>query len=317
MRILDKRNSFNEVVNLIITKARYQKVVLCIDENSDMEFVDNVVNNVGSQVVLLTYYYNKNNIQAFRDMVDNGARVVIYNVSCEHFYELQNDNNYVLNMFFAQTEFILPYIVNAESVYGDNLLICDTMIKDYTSLLFMYGLALERIWGMLIQGVDVDTQMFKNLDAIANGNINFYSGILQQIQYLKLYLTTQYQDIKQDQLPYYIYLRLCSILKMLESVMRGEEQYVDFYKTELSSNAIEKAHNLLVKYNIVEVLKCNCQNLIKIDVAILNRAKIIIKKYFNFNNINLNKLNKIIKKQSQELNADNLLYISYIFNSII
>lgn len=317
MRILDKRNSFNEVVNLIITKARYQKVVLCIDENSDMEFVDNVVNNVGSQVVLLTYYYNKNNIQAFRDMVDNGARVVIYNVSCEHFYELQNDNNYVLNMFFAQTEFILPYIVNAESVYGDNLLICDTMIKDYISLLFMYGLALERIWGMLIQGVDVDTQMFKNLDAIANGDMDFYSGILQQIQCLKLYLTTQYQDIKQDQLPYYIYLRLCSILKMLESVMRGEEQYVDFYKTELSSNAIEKAHNLLVKYNIVEVLKCNCQNLIKIDVAILNRAKIIIKKYFNFNNINLNKLNKIIKKQSQELNADNLLYISYIFNSTI
>ncbi len=316
MRILDRSNSLNEVVDLILSKARYQKVVLCLDENSDMEFMDNIISAVGRQSVILTYYYNKNNIKAFHNMVDNGVRVVIYNVGCEHFYKLQTDNSYILNVFLTQSDFMLPYMVNIESVYGDNVLICDTSIRDYTTLLFAYEFALEQVWSKLLQGVDVDTQIFKNLDAIANGNMEFYPNILNQISCLKLYLGEQYKDVQQEQLPYYIYLRLCSILKMLESVSQGKEQYVDFYKTELSPKAIEKAHNLLIKYNIIDVLKCHCANLSKINNAILNRAKIIIKKYFNFNNVKLNKIIKSIKLHSQELNIDNLLYISYIFNSI-
>ena len=102
MRIIDKNNSVQEICDLIVQKARYQKVVLCVDENSDTQLIDDIVNGLGKEVVLLTYYYNKRNISQFFDMINNGVRVVIYNVALEHFYKLQNDNNYILNRLICQ-----------------------------------------------------------------------------------------------------------------------------------------------------------------------------------------------------------------------
>jgi len=316
MRILDKCNSIDEIVKLILSKARYQKVVLCIDETSDVEFIDDVINRIGNDVVLLKYYYNKKNVSAFHNMVNNGARIVIYNVDLKHFYKLNVDNNYILNIFIPQSNFMLPYLRYNESVYGDNLLICDIAKRDYTTLLFLYELALNQTWNALLQNVDVDTTIFKTLDAIANNNTNFYTGLLNQVIKLKTNITDEYNEIEESQLPYYIYLRLCATLKMLESLMQEREQYIDFYKTELSVEAVNKVYDLLIKYDVVQTLKFNCFNLIKLTGAILNRVKIIIKKYFNFNRINLNKLNNTIKIQSNKFNMDNLLYIAYIFNSI-
>ena len=316
MRVLDKRNSINEIAEMIVQKARYQKVVLCLDDESDMGFVDKLTDVIGRKVVLLKYYYNKNNISSFFDMISNGVRVVVYNVSLEHFYQLQNDNNFILNIFLPQSNFVLPYIANVESVYGDNMLVCDMTKKDYTSVLFMYELALNKLWSLLLQEVDVDVNMFKSVDKLANDKDDFYINLVNQATYLKSSLTDEYKQIEESQLPYYIYLRLCAVLKMFESLNQGKEQYIDFYKTELSSEAIEKAYALIIKYNIIDIIKYNSNNLIKINSVILNRLKIIIKKYFNFKNIKLNKLNKIIKNQSKALKIDNLLYISYIFNTI-
>ena len=316
MRILNKNNSINEIVDTIITMSKYQKVVLCMDEHSDTDFIETLTNKIDKSVILLKYYYNKNNVSAFHNMINNGARIVVYDVSIEHFYKLQNDNNYILNIFLPQSNFVLPYITNGDSVFGDNLLICDTNVKDYTTLIFMYELALDKIWNLIIQEVDVDTAIFKNIDMIANGKCDFYQGVLNQIPYLKTGLTEEYKEIKQEQLPYYAYLRLCATLKMLENLNQNKEQYVDFYKTELSTQLIDKAHDLIIKYDIVQILKSCSENLIKLNVAVLNRIKTLIKKYFNFKNIKLNKLNKTIKNQAKYLKIDDLLYISYIFNSI-
>lgn len=316
MRIIDKNGSINEIVDLILNKARYQKVLICLDENSDIEFVENIIDKIKNQVVILKYYYNKHNVESLRNMINNGVRVVVYNVRLEYFYKLQSDNNYIINIFLPQSKFLLPYINNVESVYGDNLLVCNTMVKDYLSLIFLYEVALNKVWQMLVQDLDVDTSMFKNLDALANGDVDFYTGLANQVGYVKSVLTNDYKEVEESQIPYYIYLRLCYILKMLEELNRNNEQYIDFYKTEKSSMAVEKAYSLIIKHKLIELLKYNSGNLIKINCAVLNRIKIIIKKHFNFKNIKTNKLNKIIKNQSKESNYDNLLYISYILNSV-
>ncbi|MBQ7798786.1 MAG: hypothetical protein IJ371_06665, partial [Clostridia bacterium] len=254
---MDKNNSINEISQLILTKAKYQKVVLCLDENSDMEFVDNLSDKIKKDVILLKYYYNKHNTQTFLNMVNNGVRVVVYNVELEHFYNLQTNNSFVLNIFLPQSSFLLPYISNVESVYGDNLLVCDTSIKDYTTLLFLYEMALSKIWELIVQQVEVDTTIFKNIDALANGKIEFYSNLILQIKYLQSGIGNEYRDIDENQLPYYIYLRACATLKMLETLNQNNEQYIDFFKTEKSSREIEKAHSLIIKYKLIDMLKYN------------------------------------------------------------
>lgn len=297
-------------------RGKYQKVVVCIDEHSDIKFIDNLIEKISKDVVLIKYYYNHSNINSFFDTINSGVRVVIYNVTDEHFYKLQSDNNFLINIFLPQSNFVLPYISNVESVYGDNLLVCDNNVKDYISVIFMYEMALNKLWHCLLQGVEVDVTIFKIIDLLINSNDNFYVNLISVATTLKTELDDEYKQVSKEQLPYYVYLKLCAILKMFENLNNNNEQYIDFYKTEMSSNAIEKAHALIIKHSIIDIIKYNGCNLIKITAVILNRLKIIIKKYFNFKNIKLNKLNNIIKNQSKTLNIDNLLFISYIFNTI-
>ena len=133
---------------------------------------------------------------------------------------------------------------------------------------------------------------------------------------LKSELDDNYKQLPISELPYYIYLQTCSILDMFKSLDYQEEEHIDFYKQNLSKDEICKAYNLIFKHNIVDLIRLNSTNLIKLTTVILNRFKILIKKYFNFKNIKLNKINKLIKKQSKRLNIDKLLYISFIFNAI-
>ena len=315
MRIIDKSNCEEEIINLAISKAKYQKVLVCIDETSDIRLINSICNKLSRSVVLIKYYYNED-VQSFFDMANNGARVIIYNVSIEHFYKLSIDDNLILNIFVAQSNFVLPYMLSCESVYGDNLLVCDTINKDFTSIIFMYEGALFKLWAELVQNANVDTNTFKRIDRLINSADNFYINYLDVAQQLKPYIDKDYQLVEELQLPYYIYLRLCAIMSMLEKFNNGREEYIDFYKTSKSTEDVEKAYNLILKNEIIDRLKLNCENLIKICSVILNRLKIIIKKNFNFKRIKFNKLNNLIKLQSKSLNIDNLLYISYIFNSI-
>lgn len=306
----------DEVCSLILQKARYQKVLICVDENSDTEYIENLKNCIQKDTILLMYYYNKQDVSHFFNMINNGVRVVVYDVSIEKFYKLQNENVYVLNIFLPQSKFLMPYILNKESVYGDNLIVCDTSVKDYASVICLYQSAFDWIWGLLLQGADVETEMFKNIDALINGDVDFYPALINKVQALKGYINKDYACVDEEDLPYYIYLKTYSIFNMLKSVNTGTVEYIDFYKTQTSEKAISKAYNLIIKYDIFEKLNIYSNNLIKINYAILNRLKILIKKYFKIKNIKINKIIKIIKSQAKYLNADNLLYISYIFNNI-
>ena len=316
MRIIDKSKVLKEVVNTIVSKAKYQKVIFCLDEDSDMELVDDIINNLNKQAVIIKYYYNKHNAKSFYDMANNGARIVVYNIKNELFYKLKTNNSYLLNIFIPQSNFLLPYLSHVESVYGDNLIVANTSNKDFLTIVFLYQLAIDKVWASIIQNQNVDTKIFKNLDAIVNGNVDFYSGLAGQAFLLSTELDVGYTQVDESQLPYYIYLKLCFILKLCEEANGRDLECVDFYKTEKSIKEINKAHDLMVKYKVIDILKLHSNNLIKVTNVILNRIKIIIKKYFNFKNIKLNKLIKIIKNQSKGLNIDNLLYISYIFNTI-
>lgn len=315
MRIIDKLNSEQEIVDLIISKAKYQKVIICIDETSNMKFINALCDKIAKHAVIIKYYCTGDN-QDFFTMINDGVRVVVYNVSNKHFYQLENKSNLILNIFISQSNFLLPYIDNIDSVYGDNILVCDTTIKDYTSIVIMYELAFFKLWNELLQNIEVDIGVFKRVDRLVNKQENFYSGLAELLNDLKYQLTDGYKQVAKEQVPHYIYLRLSAVAKMLNSIYCNQEEYIDFYKTAICEEDVKKAYNLILKNNVIEKLKSNSANLIKICLIILNRIKTIIKNNFNLKNIEFIKLNNLIAKQSKLLNIDNLLYISYIFNSI-
>jgi len=316
MRVLEKNKSIDEILKVILQKAKYQKIIVCIDEDSDMEYIDHLIDIVGNKAVMIKYYYNKNDIEMFYKMINNGTRLVIYNVSIEHFSKLKNDNIYILNIFIPQTSFILPYINNSESLYGESLMICANEQKDYRAILYLYMSSLEKVWALILQNNEIDTTIFKRVDELVNCDKDFYSKLINLAQILNPYMLYEYFDASEDELPYYIYLKLCAILKMFNDVSYNNENYIDFYKMQLSSSDIDKAYSLVARHDIISTIKLNGTKLIRLGNVLINRFKIIIKKYFNIKNIKLNKINKLIKNQAKALNIDNLLYISYILNTI-
>ena len=316
MRIVDKNNIVSEAVETICSKAKYQKVVFCYDETSDIKVMESIIAKLGRDVVVFKYYYTKDNIETFFDFINNGVRVAVYNVSIQHFYRLQNNNTFILNIFLPQEDFILPYMSNMESIYGENLLACDTDRKDNLSILFLYQLGLYMVWKQILQYQEVDTGVFRQIDMLVKSKDGFYNNLLSVFTCLKSEMGDDYKYVEIFELPQYIYLQICATLKMLENIYFKKEQYIDFEKEGLTQQDVDKAYRLIVKYNIIDLIKFNNTNLIKLTTVILNRLKVLIKKYFNFKNVKLNKLNKLIKKQAKCLNIDKLLYISFIFNAI-
>lgn len=314
MKIVDKQNVIDSIVNLIMKKARYQKVVFCLDKDSDTETIDKVCELVGREAVVMKYYYNKKNLVTFFNMINNGVRIVVYNVSAEHFYNVQNNSPFLINVFIAQTNFVLPYISKADSLYGENILVNDLRSKDYCTLMVMYELALDGLWGKLLQGVNVDTDIFKRIDNLVKCD-NFYNELLTVFACVKNNLICGYQQLTDKDVCGYVLMRICCILQMLKSVEDNEINYIDFYKEMQSAEDVNKAYRLLVKCDVIDTLKLYSKKLIKITMVIIDRIKIITNKYLN-NKINFKKHFKIIKNEAICLNIDNLLYISYILNCI-
>ena len=315
MRILSNYN-LSSLKQHVEEKAKYQKVVICIDETSDMDMINEIQAALSRDVIILKYVYNLKTLREFNQMLNDGVRLVIYNISSNHFCVLRQSNNLILNIFIPTSKFILPYMINTDCVYGDNILIFNNCIVDYAGVMVLYYSGLSKVWADLQAGEKVNLNIFKSLDALINNPSDFCNRMLECVNLLVSHIDNGVINIEEEELPYNIYLRSCAIFNMLEKIDSGEYDCIDFYKAYNSHEDILKAYELIVKCELMDLIKYYSNNLIKLNLAILNRFKIILKKYFTFKNINLNKINNRIKNNAKLLKIDNLLYISHIFNAI-
>lgn len=305
MRILNK-DFEQEISGLVLQKAKYQKVVVCYDKTADKQFIDRLNNKLSKQVVLINFYFNENE-QDYFDVVRNGVRLVIYNVGADNYLKIKDADNYLIKVFVPTGDFCLPYLISGDSVYCDNVFV-KRMGVDYLSIILLYDAGLSKLWADLQLGYDVDLDVFKKLDNIVNckgGNV------FEVVQNLASYVEL---SVEKSVCPYYVYLKLCYIYEMLEKFKFHEESVVDFYKLDLTPEDVGRAYAVLVKSEVVGYLKVYNEKLMRVVSALLLRVKILIKKYFKNNKINVKEINKKMRQNIKHLKIDNLLYISYLFN---
>jgi len=281
MRIINKNKSVDEILDLILQKAEYQKVIFCLDDKSDMRFVDEISSKLGKNVMAIRYYYNSRNIEDFYNMANNGARIVIYNVSTDKFNELKIDNNFLLNIFISQSKFVLPYMMIPPSVCGDNVLVCDTEEIDYASVICLYEAALNCVWSCLVRREDVNTDIFKSIDSIVNSDKNFHVNMLSSIKRIGIEYFGDFDSCEDCDIPLFVFIKMDIICSMLNDVNGRCEHYIDFYKTEKREEDIDKAYRLVARYHVIETVRQYNDRLLILLNAILKRIKIIIKKHFN------------------------------------
>lgn len=297
-----------EISQLVLHKSKFQKVVICYDNSADKQLLDRLNERLSKQVVLINFYLNDNEDDFFK-VVQNGARVVIYNVGINNYLKIKDNNNFLIKIFVPTSAFALPYLTAGDSVYCDNLFV-DKRQMDYLTIIALYDAGVAKLWADLQQGNRVDLEVFKNLDYIVN---NKNKDVFPIAQYLSNYIDEGWSE---DELPYYIYLKLCYIYKMLEKFKFNEERPIDFYKLNLTQEELNKAYSVIVKSEVVDYLRLYCDNLMRVISALIMRVKILIKKYIKNTKINIKKLDEKLKSNSKHLKIDNLLYISHIFGGI-
>lgn len=314
MRIIGY-DKYDEVVDLLLTKARYQKVLFCYDESCDYKLLNKIIDKVNKLVVVIKVDCNQIQLDEFRHMCNNGVKVVVHNIKVENYYKLFEQNIYLLNVFIATGNYILPYMMHNESVYGENVLMCDTNKKDLLGVMMLYDAGLNYVWTQIQQRESVKLDVFKQLDGLVNFDKHFYSGYLEVCLNLKKYIFL-FKDVGSDNLHMYLLIKYLALFEMFNKINNGEERYVDFYKTEKTDVEISKAYHLVIKSELIDLLRLNSVSMLRIINAIINRYKILIKKHFKYKNIKINKIKNKLINIAKQSKIDNLLYISYIFNTI-
>ena len=66
------------------------------------------------------------------------------------------------------------------------------------SVICLYDIALNNLWCAIQRGDEIDTKLFKRIDAVANGSVDFFVEGLNQISYLKSSITNEYKNIKKS-----------------------------------------------------------------------------------------------------------------------
>lgn len=300
-----KKDVLKEICDLLVLKARYQKVVVCYDDSADAVLVEKIKEKVGKRMIIIDFYYNNNRIE-LEKILQDGVRVVVYNVKINNYLKARMDNDFLIKVFIPTGNFILPYVIERDGFFCDNLLVYKDCL-DFLTIILLYDAGLTKLWADVQMQQNVDLEIFKQIDNV----VNCGSGdLIRIVNYLSPYFDV---SVEEECIPYYIYLKLCYVCKMLERFKFNEESVIDFYKLKLTGDEINKAYQVLVKSEMVDYLKMYCDKMLRVVDALLQRVKILIKKYFK-NKINIEKIDLKIKENSKNLKIDNLLYISYIFN---
>lgn len=99
--------NFEDIKNIVYAKARYQKVMLLTDENSSVDLVAKIYQEVKDFCI-----FNKCNITKLDNEIFNGYRIVIYLVSAQNYLNCNINKSEFINVIIAQQTSLLPYFLD-------------------------------------------------------------------------------------------------------------------------------------------------------------------------------------------------------------
>ena len=100
-------NSIEEIKNLVLSKAKYQKVMLLYDNDVSNLDIGEIYDAIKEVCV-----YNSSSISSDKDEVYNGYKLIIFRCSVDSFLKCSIDREEFINVFYPTDNFILPYFLS-------------------------------------------------------------------------------------------------------------------------------------------------------------------------------------------------------------
>lgn len=122
--------TLKEIKNVVMSKAKYQKVMMLTDENTDFNLSQSIQEEIKDLCV-----FNKCEINKLDHGIINGYRLIIYLVSANNYLISNIKKDEYINIVICQNNIILPYML------GNNLKKIDNYIITHENKLDLHMLS--------------------------------------------------------------------------------------------------------------------------------------------------------------------------------
>lgn len=290
-----------KIKDIVLSKARFQKVVILIDSKSDLDFVGQIESKIKKDTVCFCVNFDLETETDIEKIIRDGTRCVISFLSDYNYFRLVQFYD-----FYAVTIDVFKdkmYAVRLKN-YDDYYLFCDNKKLSVEDRLVIANYVIEWKWRNLIASKNYSNEeklllsIFDRVDLCKCGqflNFDIYSELVRiESKYYKSYL----------------FIRIMAIKYLFLTFLQSSQKMIDVYKTYYNDlEEVDYAYKLY-KDERVNFLFKNCNKLMLdfINVLLANFSVNL-----NITKNEINNLLKNIKNKAKYNKKDNLLKYCYLY----
>ncbi len=125
--------SIDEIKEVVASKARYQKVMLLTDEQTNIEIAQKIHEGIKDLCI-----FNRRDINSLDEEISNGYKLIIYLVSPKNYLTCDIRKDEHINVIVADGKNLMPYCLNEKSHKINNYMATNNVSLDLNMLSSLY-----------------------------------------------------------------------------------------------------------------------------------------------------------------------------------
>lgn len=300
-------NSIEDIKDVVINRARYQKVMLIFDESISNLEIANIYNNIKMECI-----YNQMDFFSFdKNEIYNGYKLIIYCLTPEHYLKLDFNQSEFVNLYIAKDGAILPFFVSKLGESKDNYIMQQKKV-DMCAIPSLYLSQFFTQFKNLIT-YSISEHNFKFLDNEITFSIltNALNEITQDMFFADLEFLKM-QDVEYSQLPLVDLIMINAVITLLSAIKSRTLMLVDVYKIAKDDELlIDKYYAKTSNNSFLDIVNLNYNYLYNLSL----KTKQHILNFISTEHLDLENAEKLVGKLKNYCkNCDNFLNYLYLFN---
>lgn len=302
-------NQLSEIKNIVLSTAKYQKVMLLYDDN-----VSNIKIKEVYETIKEICIYNQCHLNSIDDEIYNGYKAIIYLCSANSFLKLKFNRNEFVNIYYPQNEAILPYFLSINNTVEEdkNYLILQSSNVDIKMIISIYFNRFYNFFmGILNCRNNYVDFSFDNKEVTLDGIVHYIQTFEENASFLDVEIikncNIDYEDVVVVDL-----ILINAFLVLITSIKSRSYMLVDVYKSAKDDiQLIDKLYKLYNNDSFENLIILNYNYLY--NFCLKTKQKIV--EHLNLLKINVDDIdNKIIKIKEYAKQSDDILAYLYLYN---
>lgn len=254
MNIIDNK----DIVKIVASKSRYQKVMLIYDDTTSNLDVMNIYESIKELCI-----YNQINISIETDIeakVNDGYRTLIFMCDVDKFLSLNIDRKDFVNIYIVTDNSILPYFLNSnkELISTEDYLVLNSSAVDVSALTSIY---FNKFYNYLRNLLVMKPNSFEfnfSHEVTTNKVLEGIEDIKDSEMLFKDIELIKIANISYEKLPLVDFILISALTVLIRSVKTHSLSMVDVYKSAGDDYAlIDKFYAMYNNESLIGLINLN------------------------------------------------------------